>query len=418
MPSFTSTLRQLFSNRNFVVLTVSDVLFLVGATLWWPFQALYILELGASKQILGMIMMLQSASMLIFQLPGGILADRFGRKRVLIPASFLRCVPPILYLVANHWVVIIPGVIINALSSVDLPAWQALLAESLPVENRGVGYGFHSTLISIPRIFLMPLGGILLDSVGLLPGMRLCLMLNSVLIFIYSLILWGFLIETKGEDKGRGSERQEEKGEQRSVVQGMKTLPKEIWVLVLVGGLSSFAINLSMSFMVVYADEVIGLTKTEWGFTGTLLTLISTVMTTPSGFLADRVGRKSCILFSNILSLISTFGFINSHDFKGVLLSRGVGGAGSGFGGIVSGVHGGPVWQALVADLAPSETRGIIIALIGTITGSLGTPSPWIGGYLYDNISSVLPFQLNIALRVGAMAIFTLFLKEPRDRAR
>lgn len=91
MPSFPSTLRQLFSNRNFVVLTVSDVLFLAGATLWWPFQALYILKLGASKEILGMITMLQSASTLLFQLPGGILADRFGRKRVLIPASFAVC---------------------------------------------------------------------------------------------------------------------------------------------------------------------------------------------------------------------------------------------------------------------------------------------------------------------------------------
>jgi len=58
------------------------------------------------------------------------------------------------------------------------------------------------------------------------------------------------------------------------------------------------------------------------------------------------------------------------------------------------------------------------MGLIGTIIGALGAPSPWIGGYLYENLSPVLPFQLNIALRMGAIAVFTFFLKEPRDRAR
>lgn len=373
MSSFLSSLRRVLSDRNVRVLTVADVLFLFGGTLWWPFQSLYILELGASKEILGMLMMLQSLTMLLFQIPGGILADRLGRRRVIILASFLKCVPPIIYILSDSWALLIPAILIGALASMDMPAWNALLADSLPPEIRGTGWGVYSALISVSGVFTAPLGGFMIDLKGVILGVRLCLILNEVLLIAYALILWSFVVEPGGcqAPKEEAGKRMDGEG---GFIQVMKGLPRAVYILIAVGGLTSFAVNLSFPFMVVYAVEVIGLTKTEWGFLNSIFRLVSTILQIPSGFLADRIGRKSCILASHCLSILSNLLFIQSNNFEEALISRFIGGICSGFGGMVWGAMGGPTWQALIADIVPSEKRGRAMGLIGAMTGALGTP--------------------------------------------
>jgi len=45
--------RTVFSNRNLLVVTLSQCLSMFASFLWRPFWGLYILELGGSKSILG-----------------------------------------------------------------------------------------------------------------------------------------------------------------------------------------------------------------------------------------------------------------------------------------------------------------------------------------------------------------------------
>jgi len=59
------------------------------AFLWFPYRSLFILELGATKELLGVLLMLETIGQVIFQLAGGILADRLGRRRVIVYSSFL-----------------------------------------------------------------------------------------------------------------------------------------------------------------------------------------------------------------------------------------------------------------------------------------------------------------------------------------
>ena len=51
-------IRETFSNRNVAVLTITQTLFMFTAFLWWPYRSLFILELGATKELLGMLLML------------------------------------------------------------------------------------------------------------------------------------------------------------------------------------------------------------------------------------------------------------------------------------------------------------------------------------------------------------------------
>lgn len=61
--------RQFLGNRNIVSVMVAQIITMFMAWLWWPYRSLYILALGA-------LLMMEMMGGMIFQLPGGILADR------------------------------------------------------------------------------------------------------------------------------------------------------------------------------------------------------------------------------------------------------------------------------------------------------------------------------------------------------
>jgi MFS family permease len=195
--------------------------------------------------------------------------------------------------------------------------------------------------------------------------------------------------------------------------ESLGAVPREIWVLTIVAALSTFALRIVSSFMVVYAVEEVGLTNTQWGLIGTVASILTMSLTLPGGMLADRVGRKPCIIVSRILAPLSRIGFTFSNNVWQVGVARSLGSLAQGFGGLVWGPAGGPVWQALVADLTTQENRGRVMGLMGSIAGVLGTPASWVGGYMYDNISPKLPFQASFLIDVLATIIFVLLLKEP-----
>jgi MFS family permease len=79
---------------------------------------------------------------------------------------------------------------------------------------------------------------------------------------------------------------------------------------------------------------------------------------------------------------------------------------------------GGPVWNALVNEVAPAEYRGSVLGMMGTMTGLIVTPAPMLGGYLYETFSPQTPFYASCVLGITGCLIFTLFAKEsPREEA-
>lgn len=374
---------------------------------------MFILELGATKELLGMLLMLETVAQVVFQLPGGILADRFGRRRVIVYSSIFRVASPLVYLLSTYWTHIAPGLILSSAAMLSLPAINALIAESLPLESRSSGFAAYRTVTWMPMIITSLLGGVFMDQYGVVQGVRICLFASLIVSSASTFLRWRFIKETLDTAKLKEEKIATGTLGMKGFFQGLWTMPRDVWVLTAVAALSGFAMRTVWSFMVIYAVEVVGLTKTEWGVIGTIVSLISTVLTFPIGMLADDKGRKPCITVSRILSPLSTIGFTFASNFWQLGLVRAVGGVAQGFGGVVWGPMGGPVWQALVADVTPPEDRGRMMGLMGSIAGIVSTPASWVGGYMYENISPALPFQTSFVLDVIGTVIFMAFLKEP-----
>ena len=74
---------------------------------------------------------------------------------------------------------------------------------------------------------------------------------------------------------------------------------------------------------------------------------------------------------------------------------------------------GGPAWQALIADLVPSKDRAKVMGLMGTVTGIIGLPGSYLGGYLYERNPDMLLLSGSI-LEALSIPIILLFFREPK----
>jgi MFS family permease len=400
-------IKELSKNRNIMVLMTTQTIFMFTAFLWWPYRSLYILELGATKELLGMLLTIETIANILFQFPGGILTDRWGRRKMLLISGALRIGSPLLYLLSTHWTHTAPGILLTSAGMLGLPANNALIAESIPDEKRGTGFAAYRTVTSVPLIITSLMGGVVVDYFGILRGCKYILAASTITAIFSFILRWRYIEETLAPIQ---TINRKEKNE--NILKNLKKLPREIWIITLVSAFSMFATKIMMSFMVIYGVEIVGLSTTQWGIIGTIVHLISTLITTPAGIIADRHGKKPLILASRTLNSISVLGYTFSQNFSQMLIVRSLTGVGGGLGGAMWGPMGGPIWQAMVADMSPPEERGKIVGLIGTISSLLSSPASWAGGYLFDNYSPNIPFQISFVLDTIGSLILVFFLKE------
>ena len=379
--------------------------------LWRPFWGLYILELGGTKSVLGALLTLQSFSRLLLQLPGGMLADRFGRRRIILVSSLFAFLPPLIFRLSTHWTMLIPGIIASSLSALAMPARSALIAESLPPEKRATGFGAYTMAYYLFIVAAYPFSGYIMDAMGVVRGIHLGLVFTFVVTLPIVLIQWRFVSETL---KPRSDGAEDDPGPRsRFSLSQLGEAPRLVWILIVVAVLSSFGFQIFWSFVVVYCIEVLGLSKMQWSIASVAANLVAACFMVPSGFLSDRGRRKPYIILSQALVSFGSLGYVFSTGFYSIVLTRVIGSIGEGLGGNVMGSVGGPIWQALVTEVTPAELRGSILGLMGTLTGFLCTPAPLIGGFLYENTGPQSPFYVSFVLGMLGSAIFTVFVKEP-----
>ncbi len=413
MTAIFSSVKQAFSNRNLMVITLTQSLFMLTASLWWPYWSLYIQHLGASVTLVGVIFMSEMFFQLIFQLPGGYLTDRLGRKKVIVLGSICRGVSPVIYLLTGRWEWVVVGMFFTQASNMMIPAIDALIAESVTKENRGLGYGAFRMMTLLPQIFTAFIGGVIMDWIGIIPGVRLTIGLTLIVAWINVFIRWRYLTDTYDPMKIVGTQRHSP----IDALRNMRKVPRSIWYLIVVAAFSAFAFRLVNNFMAIYATEQLRLTNTQWGIVTMMVRLVSTLLTIPGSIISDRVGRKPGIMASLGLLPLQFFGFTIAGGFMGLMGARFLGGVSEGFGGAVTGIEGGSAWLALVADMVPANQRGMVMGLIGTMAGLLSLPGSTLGGTMYDNITPETPFYVAACSGFAAFLVFTLFVKEPKTKA-
>jgi MFS family permease len=406
LEEYYSMFKDVFSNKNIMAISVSVALWGMMGQGYRPFWALYLKNhLGASVTNIGIFSMISTAESLLFQLPGGLIADRYGRRKLILAGTVFRTLGPVFFLMAPSWEWVIPGAMVAGMTSLYMPAFNAIIAESLPSKRRGSGYGVYNTITRIPNIFAPLLGGLFVDKYGLYRGVRVFLVLQIGASILGIIIRFFNLKETVVHRTGK-------RPPLLPTAQTFKELPRPIFIMIIVSIIGSFSGRLVFDYINLYALDIIKITPTNLGIITSIAGLVQMVLTLPSGMLSDKYGRKNNIMVSRVIAPVTQYFMTSVSGFSPYMLVMSFNAVGLAFGG--GGVRaGGSAWNALIADIVPSHKRATVNGVIGTLTAVVAAPSSVLGGWLWETFYPQLPFQLSAVIGLVAAAVFWFGVHEP-----
>ena len=132
-----------------------------------------------------------------------------------------------------------------------MPAFNAIIADSLPSEQRGAGYGAYRMITSTPQMVAPIIGGVVMDWMGYEQGIRIFMVLSF---FISVLVTWyrrKMLSETLVFEDKPGSSGRRRVGIKESL-KSVFTMSRSVKAMVLVAFLGSFGTRMVMDLSLIH----------------------------------------------------------------------------------------------------------------------------------------------------------------------
>ena len=169
-------------NRNYRLYFTGQIISVSGTWMQRLAQAWLILRLTHNNGVaLGVESGLQFLPMLLFGAWGGVLADRFGKRRMLYLSQIaagalaLGLGLVVAFGVATVFVVYLFSVLLGFANVVDNPARQTFVMEMVGRDELPNAIGLNSVVMNASRVVGPAIGGIVIEVVGLAP----CFFLNA-----------------------------------------------------------------------------------------------------------------------------------------------------------------------------------------------------------------------------------------------
>jgi DHA2 family multidrug resistance protein len=150
----------------------------------------------------------------------------------------------------------------------------------------------------------------------------------------------------------------------------------------------------------------VSIDKIEWVITAYMLAMA--VMLPTSGWLADRFGYKKVYFWGLFAFTLGSFLCGVSHNEGMLIFSRVIQGLGAGF--LM------PVGMAIITREFPPDKRGIALGFWAIAAAASVSFGPLIGGYLVDNFSWQLIFDVNVPIGILGMIVTIIIQKEYKNK--
>jgi len=176
----------------FRALWVADVASNVGTWMHDAAAAWLMTLLAPSPLMVSLVQAATTLPLFLLALPAGALADVFDRRRILLAAQvwlfLMIALLGVLTIVGvvQPWMLLVISLAIGAGSAVDLPAWQAIIPETVPREELAASVGLGTVAINIARAVGPALAGVIIVAGG--PGP--VFLINAVSVACVFYVLW------------------------------------------------------------------------------------------------------------------------------------------------------------------------------------------------------------------------------------
>jgi len=399
-----------FIKGNYAILVASWILIDFAMELPATYYSLYVLKLGATETILGMIGLFSFLALASMQFPGGYLADKFGRKWLISSMTFGVALCYIFYAIAPSWHLILIGAVLMSLfNSTYQPALMAMIADSLSPERRGMGFSIIMLITSASTTPAPIFAGILRNQFGLVQGMRI-----GYGIVVAFFLIAAFLRLLRLKETVVSTQKPSLNELLRSYPIAMKEsfgvwrkIPRSMFYLFLSTTIIIFGIASVNLYFVVYAVKILLIDEAIWPYILTALPITMIILSIPIGKTVDKINRKLPILAAYIIFGASMWLFVYG-DLPRLFVSLILLGVGQ--------VMMNSAFSALQADLTPKEQRGKVNGFTNFANYILMALGSITGGILYEHVSPQLPFLLATVLIIPSFVLTLIMVHEPEKR--
>ncbi len=358
---------------KFWVLVVASFVDRVGGTLIFPFFALYITQkFGVGMTQAGVLIGIFSFSGMVGNVLGGALSDRFGRKGIVLFGLIFSALSSVTMGLVNELEVFyVLAVVVGLLSDVAGPAWQAMIADILPEEQRAEGFGVLRVVANMAWIVGPIIGGFMAARSYLL-----LFVLDAISSLITAAIIYRLIPETRPEPQV---------GQPQESILGSfagygKVLRDWLYLAYIIVSMLMLVVYLQMyTTLSVYLRDVHGVPTQGYGF---VLTSSAVTVILFQFWVTRRVKKYPPMLMMALGSAFylvgfSMYGFVSAYALFIVAMVLITGGE-----MIVM-----PVSQALAANFAPEDMRGRYMAVFSLAWMIPSTVGAAAAGLIMDNFN-------------------------------
>lgn len=353
--------------RAILVFAFASFLNDFGSDIIHPFWPLYVTEvMGASMIVLGFIDGLGNALVSLSQGFSGYLSDKLQRRKVFIWLGYLMTAfSRIGYAGAPSLQWLIPFKALDRTGKIRGAPRDAMVADFSSNEDIGRNFGLMRTM-DHTGAFLGVITGVFL--IGIL-GYRTLFLLASIPSLLSVVLIFALIKEQKkGILKPRIS---------------LKDFDKNFYIFLFANCLFALG-NFSYSFLIIAARNE-NFKTSSVPLLYLVFTFVASGMSLPMGKISDRIGKKSTLVISYILFMLTCAGFAIGRSSKLFIISLFV----------LYGLHIAafePSVKALAISISPEKLRGTALGVIQMAIGLLSFPASFAAGILWQTGGRIYPF--------------------------
>lgn len=355
-----------------------------------PVLPLFVKSLSGSETVIGLISAISPLAGILFSFPVGLLADRLGKKRLLVVASLVFLLAPPLYLLVHNAFWLIPIRFFHGIATAILgPVASAVIVSAYP-DSKGEKLGLYSSATLIGRTLAPLLGGLIISAINF-RSVYAAAFLLCVPVLILALVL--------KPDRGGATVKKVSAADFGKSL-GEFVRNGRLLGTSLVEMATYFCYGVIETYLPIYLSGQ-GVPAYQIGLVFSLQVL-SIALTKPLfGRLADRVDRRVQVLFGILLlaafvALVPLFHGIIAVGILAVLFGLAMS---------VSTV----ATSTYVADVAREENLGASLGALSSIMDIGHSSGPFIAGVIITATVIGAGFLISAGVSVLAALIF-LFL--------
>jgi MFS family permease len=282
--------------------------------------------------------------------------------------------------------------------------WTSMISKIIPADSRGTFFGMQAGLANL-FISIGAIGaGYLLDYFASPLDFAICFFIAC---FFFTVSWFALAMTREPED----TEKIIDEVQVPFWENAKKILKKDKnfnWFLS-ARTLAQFA-SMGFSFYIIYALREFNMTEITAGYLTATLTISSTIANIGMGWLGDKLGHRSMVIFgafaiflSSLLAWMAT----SINWFYPIF--------------ILAGIANVSIWtigMTMTVDFASESERPMYIGLSQTLTAPATIIAPIIGGFIADSVGFTSTFIVSTVLAVVMLGILIFLVKDPRHQTK